>query len=400
MAELGSDAWLKADDFDEDDDLHIRATAFFEAIKWDHVISIASKLKGADCEFSEKYSIGYYNLVRRLTFTDGTSWIVRLRLPPLSTVFGTREVMKGTDCMAIEVATMNYLKLNTNLPIPEVFGHDLSSDNAVGAPYMFMSYIHGTVANDLQSARGCDLGMFGTPEQNDRFWRQMAEHHVHLASITFDKIGSLHQDGDKFFIGPEIETGQGPWVTPEEYYTALISHRMVVAENDAEPEVKDSKNFSFPSRLKESMHRFQTPGLTRFGLANRDFGAHNVLVDDEFNIVGFIDFDGVMAAPPATVAQLPIFTDVWRPIPGHVETRELAVARMEKTAHLLPQYVELIRSAVAKHELESGNGDANRLADDIVSGPASLVQGLDEFGQHCEPINGRWSTAYDLLLQS
>lgn len=302
--------------------------------------------------------------------------------------------------MGVEVATMNYLRLNTKLPVPEVFGYDLTSDNNVGAPYMFMSYIHGTVARDLRYARDCDQGMFGTPEQNDRFWRKMAEYHFQLASITFDKIGSLHQDGDKFFIGPEIETGQGPWATPEEYYTALINHRMEVAQNDAEPEVKDSENFSFPLRLKESMQHFETSGLTRFGLANRDFGAHNVLVDDEFNIVGFIDFDGVMAAPPATVAQLPVFTDVWRPIPGHVETRELAVARMEKTIHLLPQYVELIRSAAAKHGLETGNGDASRLADDIVSGPASLVQGLDEFGQHCDPINERWSTAFDLLLQS
>lgn len=35
------------------------------------------------CWLSKKYSVGDYNLVRRLTFSDGVSWIARIRMPDL-----------------------------------------------------------------------------------------------------------------------------------------------------------------------------------------------------------------------------------------------------------------------------------------------------------------------------
>lgn len=398
MAGLGSDTWLQADDFDEESELYIRATQFFEKIDWNNLISIASNLRVKKCELSEKYSLGHFNLVRRLTFTDGVSWIVRLRMPELPSVFGMREAMKGTDCMGIEIATMNYLRTNTDMPVPEVFAHDLTANNTVGAPYILMSYMHGTTARDLSEARDCESGVFGTPEQNERFWSQLAKYHVQLASITFDKIGSLHQDGDKFFIGPEIETGEGPWATAQEYYSALIRHRMRVAENDAAPELRSTESFSFPLKLMETMQRFESQGPTQFGLANRDFGAHNVLVDNEFNIIGIIDFDGVIAAPAATVAQLPASVGLSRPVPGHVETNEFAMAWQEKTAHLLPKYVELVRSATASQETQTGSEDETSLADDLVSESASLIQGLDEYAQHCDFVNDMWSATFDRIL--
>ena len=402
MGHIGSDAWLEANEIDEESDLHTRATAFVAAIKWDKLLTLASAIRGMDCELSDKYSLGHYNLVKRLTFVDGVSWIVRLRLPQLLSVFGTREAMSGTDCMSIEVATMNYIRLNTNIPVPEVFGHDLSRDNAVGAPYIFMSYIHGTVAADLQQAKDCGTGVFGTPEQDRRFWTQMAEYHVQLASLTFDKIGSIHQDGDNFTIGAEMETGDGPWDTPEQYYEALVRHQMEVANTDAPPDVREAVSFSFPSKFMELMKLVQPDGAQNIGsysLVNRDFGAHNVLVDDEFNVVGFIDFDGVMAAPSAVVAQLPELMDLSRPVPGFVETRKPALEYLEEAAHLLPRYVELVRAAVARQEVTTGKKDTSGLADLIISDAASVMQGLNEFTYYRDFINDCWSAAYDLLLE-
>ena len=42
-----------------------------------------------------------------------------------------------------------------------------------------------------------------------------------------------------------------------------------------------------------------------FGLANRDLGLHNLIVDKEFNVVGLIDLDFVISAPLHVVANLP-----------------------------------------------------------------------------------------------
>jgi len=191
MSGLGSDTWLEASEIDEESDLHIRATTFVATIHWENLVTIASRIRGTQCTLSEKYSLGHFNLVRRLTFVDGVSWVARLRLPDLPSVFGMREAMKPAGCMGIEIATMRFLGLN-GIPVPEVFGHDLTTENEVGAPYILMSYLHGTVASDLQEAQDCGIGTFGSPEEDRRFWTQMASYHAQLASLTFDKIGSLH----------------------------------------------------------------------------------------------------------------------------------------------------------------------------------------------------------------
>lgn len=109
MSGLGSETCLGADETG-DPELHTRATAFLAAIKWHSLIALASKMRGTGCQLSEKFSMGHFNVVRRLTFEDGASWVVRLRLPELQSVFGTREVLHAEGCMGIEVATMKYIR--------------------------------------------------------------------------------------------------------------------------------------------------------------------------------------------------------------------------------------------------------------------------------------------------
>lgn len=57
-----------------------------------------------------------------------------------------------------------------------------------------MEYIPGTVANELRYQIGTPRGQYGTIEQDKTFRRQMAALQVKLASLKFDKIGSLYQD--------------------------------------------------------------------------------------------------------------------------------------------------------------------------------------------------------------
>lgn len=244
--------------------------------------------------------------------------------------------------------------------------------------------------------------MFGTPEQDARFLRQMASIHVELASLTFDQIGSLRESLDitgHFFIGSEIETGEGPWDTARQYYSAVARHRLQVAKHDAEPEVRDSCSLGLPRMFCELMSLLQRSEAGPYGLANRDFGAHNVLVDDEFNIVGLIDFDGVMAAPVELVAQMPLFTGLDRPIPGFVETNEFALKRLERNKGRVPKYIEFVHAAFPDAKGTVGVGNARRLADVMVSDAASVVQGMNAFGQHQASVNDSWVAAYTMLFE-
>lgn len=401
MGEVGSTSWLDATEYDEGDELHTRATSFVASVNWDILTARASERRGSKCSLSDKFSLGHFNLVRRLVFEDGTSWIVRLRLPQLPSTFGTREALDPIVCMRIEIATMSYLRQHGDIPVPEVMGHDLDPGNEVGAPYLFMSYIHGTAASELRQIRHCELDKFGTPEQDKWFRHQMAAIQVKLAGLTFDRIGSLRQDQGtgEFSMGSEIVTGEGPWETPGEFYSALAHHRRKVAEREAEPEVQEKESFSLPSKVPELMKRLQTRTGGPYGLANRDLGAHNALVDTDFNIVGLIDFDGVIAAPVEVIAQPPCFMDLERAAPGHVETRPLAIERIERTKHLLPEYVGYLRDAARDIKLSTGDQSEAELADAMMSDGAKVVQGLEEYGMHSDLVNDRWMLAYDMLSQ-
>ncbi|KAM0083810.1 hypothetical protein ACKRZS_004016 [Fusarium odoratissimum] len=91
---VGSTSWIGADAYDPGDELHNRALAVLGTLNWDHLLSISSALNnGVPCTFSQKFSIGHFNMVRRIDFTDGTSWVARVRLPELPTAFGDRGVL-------------------------------------------------------------------------------------------------------------------------------------------------------------------------------------------------------------------------------------------------------------------------------------------------------------------
>lgn len=111
MSALGSDSWICASGYDEGDELHTRVTDFVKRVDWDSLTNIASSLRnGFKCTLSAKYSVGHFNLVRKLVFEDGVGWVARLRMPLLQNVFGTREALDVASSMRIEFATAKFLK--------------------------------------------------------------------------------------------------------------------------------------------------------------------------------------------------------------------------------------------------------------------------------------------------
>ncbi|PNP76659.1 hypothetical protein FNYG_10078 [Fusarium nygamai] len=71
---VGSTSWIGADAYDPGDELHDRALAVLDKLNWDPLLSLSSALNnGVPCTFSQKFSIGHFNMVRRIDFTDGTS---------------------------------------------------------------------------------------------------------------------------------------------------------------------------------------------------------------------------------------------------------------------------------------------------------------------------------------
>lgn len=108
---LGSASWIGANAYEPGGEFHERATEFLAAVKWDALTSISSGLRsGIPCNFGENFSIGHFNMVRRIVFADGISWVARVRLPQLNTVFGDREVLDVASTLKVEIASMEFLK--------------------------------------------------------------------------------------------------------------------------------------------------------------------------------------------------------------------------------------------------------------------------------------------------
>lgn len=58
----------------------------------------------------ENFNVSHFNLIRYIVFDDGDEWVIKLRLPELSSIFGTRELLDVESVMRCEIASMKYLR--------------------------------------------------------------------------------------------------------------------------------------------------------------------------------------------------------------------------------------------------------------------------------------------------
>lgn len=107
---VGSEAWLGVSDHEPESIYHTRATSFFEAVNWTALLTIASRHNdNIPCKYTGSFSMGHFNMTRRIDFYNGTSWIARLRFP-LDAEAAQREALPREKVMQLEVAIMKFLR--------------------------------------------------------------------------------------------------------------------------------------------------------------------------------------------------------------------------------------------------------------------------------------------------
>lgn len=118
-------------------------------------------------------------------------------------------------------------------------------------------------------------------------------------------------------------------------------------------------------------------------------------MNDKFEIVGVIDFDGVMAAPIEVVAQYPVLTGLDRGPPGHVATVQAAIDRVKRVAPQLKEYKDMVVAAEAERGIDEGIADLMVSESDA----ASAFQGHLRYMGHQLFVSDKWIKAYVKLLQ-
>lgn len=219
--------------------------------------------------------------------------------------------------MYSEMSTFKFLKLNSKIPVPEVYGYDFQSnrDNAVGVTYMLVQKLPGFKVPEL-SMGNKDLDL----QRASRFHSQLADVILELGTFKFDKIGSLRESQTEpgtFEVAPlydfyttyplargQTQQNRGPFSSTSEYFNALSDLNIRDALTNYSPKLEQGPP------VDQEIARFHLikkmiPAFTEnpsndgpFYLQHLDLTSENILVDEECNITGVLDFNGFIGPLP------------------------------------------------------------------------------------------------------
>ncbi|KAI1178480.1 hypothetical protein F4777DRAFT_537776 [Nemania sp. FL0916] len=249
--------------------------------------------------------MGGMNYHIEVRFEDGVTWLARVRrFNATSPPAALRDYI-----IQCEVATLKFLE-QTNVPAPKVFDFALEhTDNPVGVGYMLMEKLPG------KSLRW-DLA-----DQNQRakVMSQVADTLIELRKYPFDLLGSLDCPGNSHIGAFAQESltdyteakmrALGPFTSVEDYYKSsieLILDQIIRGEVYSERPVDAYLIHRYLLDLVPLMSSLSAQYDGHCFLKHADDKGDHILVDEDFNITGIIDWEWARTAPPTIAFNSPI----------------------------------------------------------------------------------------------
>ncbi|KAG9035514.1 hypothetical protein FRB95_011220 [Tulasnella sp. JGI-2019a] len=182
-----------------------------------------------------------------------------------------------------EVATINYIRQHTDIPVPVIYHFDTNPYNRLGGEYILMSKAPGVPLHRAYHQF--------TPDTLRSFLTNLAKVIITLYSHRFPMIGSLYQTasnassqfaptphGYKFRVGPIIswpffgggrgertDIPRGPWATEKEYLQACAEREIQTVKREGEGRLNPHKPH-LPPPDEDSSSEDETgsmPSMTR-----------------------------------------------------------------------------------------------------------------------------------------
>ncbi|OJA21419.1 hypothetical protein AZE42_10341 [Rhizopogon vesiculosus] len=282
-----------------------------------------TRLSKPACQSIQLLGHGSYNNVYKLVFADGSE--IAASVP----VHDDEDF--DPQAKLSEIATMQFVRtsgLYPDIVVPEVYAWDVTFTNPVGAPYVFMDFIHGRQLDDLNNDAAGLWGLSAMPEEQQLVVvKALAKLQSALsAPVSFDKIGSITRDDEgKFVVGPLFTLSQqnlgGPYQSLTDLWRAQLDIEILLAlkewsrlETDqlsrslSEPKCTPQKFSELLQLLSSLIPHFvpPTPYLP-LTLHHPDLALRNVFFDpnDDTKIVGLIDWGGAQILPLMLTAEFP-----------------------------------------------------------------------------------------------
>lgn len=236
-----------------------------------------------------------------------------------------------------EVATLRWVRQNTNIPVPEVFSFDDSNANEIGYEWILMEFLQGTSARK----RWRTMSM----EQKIALTTRMATFQAELLEyrkpgFMFKNIGTLDlqevgqesnaEDSKKiapgrlvsheFFMGDHVQydISRGPFRSSHDWLSVqlniiLLHYTAVLKDTEDEDDKEDAEEVLSAAReLLTLLPKVFPPVLDEpetTGLYHHDLHLNNILVNEEGEITAVLDWECVSALPLWMLAKVPKFLD-------------------------------------------------------------------------------------------
>lgn len=161
---------------------------------------------------STKFASGWNDVVVELEFSDLEYWIARIRFPSDSIYDAGVEAS-----IQSEITTMNLVSSRTSIPIPKVYGFDVSITNPLGSHYILMEALPGHTLD-------CSFAKTVPQREWEKVAGQLADYYFQPSNLRFDYIRHLFSDlntPDELSIVPF--NGMGPFSTSLEYFYSTVT---------------------------------------------------------------------------------------------------------------------------------------------------------------------------------
>jgi hypothetical protein len=242
------------------------------------------------CTITPIPKVGAFNVVWFIDFADGVQWVFRTPIAEWSPTLEKR--------LRSDIIGMQLIQSRTNIPIPRIHDFSVNPENAIGRPYMLMERVKGTQLCKLWF----DHAWF-TEERRKTVFESLVSYMSQLQSLEFLSIGSLDYDvhSNSHFVAPLLPsfddiangntTARGPYSTVHAYLLGEISTQISSAPT-TDHQVSLALLRMFAGSLPD-----ETLDGPPFVLSMPDFNYQNVFVDNDGNVTGLIDWDGMFVGP-------------------------------------------------------------------------------------------------------
>ena len=267
--------------------------------------------EGASLEISF-YAQGSFNKVYEIT---SANMICMMRVSlPVDPYYKTES----------EVATIEFVRQKTSLPVPQVVAFDSNNENELGFEWMLMEMMPGIPLRKRWRKMSWDAKV--------DIVNHLVLEHARLFEEHFHKIGNIFTSVDGYFldIGRMVsriffwgdyltqDVSRGPFTSSHDWlkarlHSVLTDQQRILDTSCDEDEIEDAEAaLDLAMKLLEILPTIFLPNVSAGEptvLFHDDLSMQNILVNDSGRLTAVIDWECVSAVPLWRACQLPALFD-------------------------------------------------------------------------------------------